>query len=113
MLVETGAERFAQDEDRVLKRGAKGRREVLGCRAQRVHRGGEIGRRKVVLERATHLEAQVRAHSLERRLDLQQTMPLRDERVVAGGELARGHPEELALEAVAEQAVPRAGAGTP
>ena len=40
---------------------------------------------------------------LERRLDLEQSMPFGDEHVVAGGELLRGHFEELALETLAQQ----------
>ena len=97
LLFEPSAERFAEKEDRVLERGTKVAYERGHGRAKRIDSGRRIGRRKIVLERASHLESHVGADRLERRLELEQLMSLREKSVVATADVLRRCAEKIAL----------------
>jgi hypothetical protein len=102
-LVELHAERSAEEERRVLERGAEVRRDLAQARAQIVLGRAGVGGREVVLERAPHLEAEVRREASERALDRDEAVALGVELVEARDDVGRGDAEEIALVAVGEE----------
>ena len=103
VLVEAGAERFAEDQDRVLKRGAEVRREVLrraDASASIVGARSGAGKSCSNARRSSRRRFAATPSSVAL---MSSRRALARRALVARGELARGHLEELALEAVAEQ----------
>ena len=96
-------ERVAEEEDRVLQRRAHVVDHRAQARAQLVLGRAGVGGRQVVLEGAPHLEPQVGGEPGERALDADEAVPLGEQLLVARRDVARGHAEEIALEALGEQ----------
>ncbi|WP_245677859.1 hypothetical protein [Chondromyces crocatus] len=102
-LFEMSAQGAAQEEDGVLKRRAKIR--CRGAEAASVFGFGQgaVCWKQVVLEGASHFEAQVRGHAGQCHLDGHQPVAFCRELVVTSVEIGGGDTEQAALVAARQQ----------